>query len=127
MLDYYLCKIRPVVEYVCQVWHGRLTPAESTLPETIQRRALRIIYRDVDSYTALLIKVDLPKLSECRKKICYTLFKQIQEPHHKLHHLLPPERINSMSTRNANKCEPPKCRTDRHKSYIHVFYLYNLQ
>ncbi len=29
--------------------------------------ALRIIYRDEDSYTALLIKADLPKLSERRK------------------------------------------------------------
>ncbi len=53
MLDYYHCKIRPVVEYACQVWHGRLTPAESTLVETIQRTALRIIYRDEDSYTYL--------------------------------------------------------------------------
>ncbi len=67
MLDYYLCKIRPVVEYACQVWHGRLTLAESTLLETIQRRALRIIYRDEDSCTALLIKADLPKFSERRK------------------------------------------------------------
>ncbi len=65
---YKWCKIRPFVEYACQVWHGRLTLAESTYLETIQRRTLRIIYRDEVGYTALLIKADLPKLSERRKK-----------------------------------------------------------
>ncbi len=88
MLDYYMI---PVVEYACQVWHGKLTLAESTLLETIQRGALRIIYRDEDSYTAVLIKADLSKLSELRKKRCYTIFNQIQETHPKLHHLLRPE------------------------------------
>ncbi len=117
MLDYYLCKIRPIVEYASQVWHGRLTLAESTLLETIQRRALRIIYSNEDSYTALLIKADLAKLSEHRKQ-SYSLFNQIQEPHHKLHHLLPHEWINSMSTRNATKYEPPKCRTERNTLLI---------
>ncbi len=78
MLGSYLYKIRPVVEYACQMWNV-YDVAESTLLETIQRRALRIIYRYEDSYTALLIKAD-----------CYTLLNQIQE-HHKLHYLLPPE------------------------------------
>ncbi len=42
--------------------------AESTLLKIIQRRPLRIIYSNEDSYTALLIKADLPKLSEHRHK-----------------------------------------------------------
>ncbi len=69
MLDYYICKIRQVVEYGCQVWHGKLTLAESTLLKHIHWRALRIIYRDEDSYTALLINADLPKLSKRRKSV----------------------------------------------------------
>ncbi len=65
---------------------------------------IRIIYRDEDSYIALLPKAKSLNI----EKMCYSLFNQIQEPHHKLHHLLLPEWINSRSTRNAKKYEPPK-------------------
>ncbi len=47
------------------------TLAESTVLETMQRRALRMMYRDEDSYTALLIKADLHKLSEHKRKVLY--------------------------------------------------------
>ncbi len=99
-----------------------ITLAESTLLEIIQRRALRIIYRDEDSYSALLIKADLPKLSEHRKKVLYPF-----QPDSKSTSQTPPLATAWMNqfhvNRNAKKYEPPKCRTDRY-SELRMLFIY---
>ena len=45
---FYICAIRPILEYGAQVWHGGLTKAQSECIEKVQKRALRIIYPEMD-------------------------------------------------------------------------------
>ena len=40
---FYLTVIRPVLEYVCAIWHHGLTVAQSQKLESLQKRVLRII------------------------------------------------------------------------------------
>jgi len=41
--------VRPILEYACPVWHTGLTAAQSDALESIQKRAMRIIYADDNS------------------------------------------------------------------------------
>ena len=127
MLHYYVSKVRPVTEYACQVWHSRLTKGDSALLETIQRRALKIIYRDDQEYDNHLTRAGLLKLSQRRENMCHKLFTQMQHPSHKLHNLLPKPRKTSISTRNSKKYDLPTCRTNRYKNSFVPFCLFNFQ
>ncbi len=46
ILDVYCAKIRPIMEYACQVWHPGLTKEQSDSLETIQKRVLKTVYKD---------------------------------------------------------------------------------
>ena len=48
LLCFYGTVIRPVLEYACLVWHTSLTAAQTKALESLQRRALCIIYEDGD-------------------------------------------------------------------------------
>ena len=48
LLHFYTTVVRPVLEYACPVWHPGLTAAHSELLESVQKRAIRIIYPDAD-------------------------------------------------------------------------------
>ena len=41
---FYVSAIRPVLEYACPVWHTSLTKEQTKQLESVQKRALRIIY-----------------------------------------------------------------------------------
>ena len=47
--------VRPVLEYACPVWHSGLTAAHSELLESVQKRAIRIIYPDANYQTSLIV------------------------------------------------------------------------
>ena len=47
ILRIYLTMIRSVLDYACQVWHTSLSAAHSDKLESVQRRALHIIYQDL--------------------------------------------------------------------------------
>jgi len=44
LLCFYTTVIRPVLEYACPVWHSSLTAAQAKSLESIQRRAMRVIF-----------------------------------------------------------------------------------
>ena len=48
LLCFYGTVIRPVLEYACPVWHSSLGVAQTKALESLQRRAMRIIYEDDD-------------------------------------------------------------------------------
>ena len=48
LLHFYTTVVRPVLEYACPVWHSGLTVAQSNLLESVQKRAIRIVYPDAD-------------------------------------------------------------------------------
>ena len=102
LISIYLCKIRPVVEYACQVWHGSLGKELAYQLESVQRRALRIIMPDADYKLALEI-AKIPSLEDRRKDLCKKLFVEMQCKDHRLHHLLPPVKVNHSRQRSDFK------------------------
>ncbi len=108
--------VRSVVEYACAVWHVGLTNEQSQKLESIQRRALNIIYPDLP-YRAALQQSDLPRLDERRESLSMDFFKAMLATGHRLHHLLPPQRDTGHDLRK-NRRPPMKTRTNRFKNTL---------
>jgi len=65
--------IRPVLEYACPAWHSSLTAAQAKSLESIQRRAMRVIFQD-DDYTLLLILAGVDMLESRRDQLTERFF-----------------------------------------------------
>jgi len=81
LLHYYTAVIRPVLEYCSCVWHHNLTNELSVQIETIQKRAIRIIFectRDM-SYRSALYCAGLSSLHSRRKDQARGLFQSIMQ------------------------------------------------
>ena len=125
MISIYCTIIRPVVEYACQLWHGGLTGGQSDLIESIQKRAMRIIMPEANYELALQI-AELPTLEQRRRKLCRKLFTEMQNESHKLHHMLPPIKVDN-SVRAGKKYPLPKIKLERTKKSFVNWCLFNLQ
>ena len=73
----YCSLIRSILEYACQVWHCGLTKSQSDDIENVQRRCLRIIFRELSYKDALQI-TELDLLSIRREKSVIKLFNEIK-------------------------------------------------
>jgi len=73
LLCFYTTIIRPVLEYACPVWHSSLTTAQAKSLESIQRRAMRVIFQD-DNYTLLLILAGVDTLESRRDQLTKRFF-----------------------------------------------------
>jgi hypothetical protein len=114
-----MTKIRPNLEYAAAAWSTGLTRHLKDLIESVQKRALRIVYGE-KSYTINLANSGLETLEARRDTICRDLFKQIQAPGHPLHSLLPPKKQVHRTLRNQRLYNVPLIRTERcKKSYIY--------
>ena len=69
MVKVYTTLAQPLVEYASQVWHSNLTNEESAIIESIQDRALKMMYLSM-SYEEALQWCDIPTLSACREAVC---------------------------------------------------------
>ncbi len=69
LLKVLLSVIRPVLEYTCQVWHTNLTQYLSEGIETVEKRALRVIFPG-HSYDESLQVTSLPTLSQRSQQMC---------------------------------------------------------
>ena len=58
--------------------------------DNIQKRAMCIIFREI-SYSNAIATAILSTLADRREALCRSLFASMQQPNHKLHHLLPPQ------------------------------------
>ena len=101
LIKVYVTLIRPNLEYACQLWHGALTDHQCKLLESIQKRALEIIFPNL-SYDEALEIANINSLWRRRQTLCSNLFAAIKEPNHKLHKLLPPISENHYNTRNQS-------------------------
>ena len=90
LVDVYIQRIHPIIEYACPVWHTCLTKGQSDLLETIQKRALNIIKPNL-KYDEARDLFKLPLLSDRRTDLSKNFFKGMLKEDHKLHHLLGPE------------------------------------
>ena len=125
--DYvYLSVVRPVLEYACPVWHTNLQQYLSDNIETIQKRALRCIFRGA-SYAEILSNVGLQTLKDRRDCICKKYFNSMKSETHKLHHLLPDERHVNYEMRQSKLYPLPKTRTNRYRNSFIPWGLRNCQ
>ena len=107
----YTTCVRPILEFSGNVWHYSLAQYLSDEIESIQRRALRIIFPDL-KYEDALVTAGVVSLFLRRKTICEKLFVQMSvETYHKLHSLVPPRHKTGYSLRNDNCLSIPKHRT----------------
>ena len=88
MKSFYVAVIRPTLEYGAQVWNGGITKEQSNEIERIQKRALKTIYKEDDYDKALRIP-KIESLEKRRDRMCIELIKEMSNPNHKLHNLLP--------------------------------------
>ena len=126
LVGIYIATLRPLLEYACQVWHPGLTVKQCNTLESVQRRAMRIIFPNLDYIDALKVS-GLPTLKERRTLLCRTLFENMQNSEHRLNHLLPVARNNDYNLRRILKYELPKCSTNRYKNTFVPYCLYNFQ
>jgi len=113
LLCFYGTVIRPVLEYACPVWHTSLTAVQMKALESLQRRALCIIYEDGD-YMLSLIRAGFDTLEARREQLSKRFFRRSVLPETScLHYLLPSKRDVSVTSRlrHARTLELLKCRT----------------
>ena len=109
----YTTCVRQFLEFSCEVWHYSLAQYLSDEIESIQRRALRIIFPDL-KYEDALVTAGVMSLFLRRKTICEKLFVQMSdETSDKLHSVVPPRHKTGYSLRNDNCLSIPKHRTSR--------------
>ena len=84
----YTAIIRPTLEYACPVWSTGLGKTLIKNIESIQRRALKIIYPNL-SYADAMSTAKLCSLEDRRDQLCKRFFNKMKDNDNKLHHLLP--------------------------------------
>ena len=89
LLCFYGTVIRPVLEYACPVWHTSLTAAQTKALESLQHRALCIIY----DYMLSLTRAGFDTLEARREQLTERFFRRSVLPETScLHYLLPSKR-----------------------------------
>ena len=90
VLKVYVCSIRSVLEYAAQVWQDIPDAIES-----IQRRALRIVFPEL-SYQQALNQANLPTLANRREFLCKKLMADMMSESHPISFLLPQTKTRSI-------------------------------
>ena len=104
MKRFYVAVIRRTLEYGAQVWNGGITKDQSNEIERIQKRALKIIYKE-DDYDKVLRIAKIESLEKRRDRMCIELIKEMSKPNHKLHSFLPKKicEVRKKTTRLNNQ------------------------
>ena len=126
LLNVYKASIRPTMEYACPAWHTNINRAHSLMLESIQKRALKILFPDSDYITALKFS-KLPTLQDRREELCRTFFNGMMDPSHRLNKLLPALKSNKYNLRWEKQFQFPRCRTQRFKQSFVPYSLFNFQ
>jgi len=120
---------RAVNRLLLLLWlYSSLLLAQSRALESIQRRAMRIIYDDDDDYTLLLIFAGLDTLESRRAQLTERFFKRSVLPESScLHYLLPDRRDASVTgrLRHARTFEPLITRTVKYRNSFIPYSLSN--
>ena len=104
LLHFYTTVVRPVLEYACPVWHPGLTAAHSELLESVQKRAIRIIYPDANYRTSLIV-AGIDTLDERREVLTAKFFKRHVLASSSVLHSLLPDRRNNVTMILLAACE----------------------
>ena len=116
---FYITCIRPVVKYVCEVFHDSLPKYLSDELEKLQKRACRIILPE-HRYNDALEQLGYVTLAVRRQTLTAKLFKNIvDDPNNKLHDLLPPVEFSEICLRGRRLFQIPNFKTSRfEKNFI---------
>ena len=112
IVNMYISKIRSLLEYACEAWHPGLCDYLTSDIERIQKRAMYIIYPE-KTYDDALKDSNLKHLAQRRDEMCEQFFKKMQQPDHKLNHLVPESKIHRYNIRRKSEYESPKLMTIR--------------
>jgi len=126
LIYYYQTVVRPVTEYACVVWNSSITKGQIKQLESIQRRAVKIIFSNDSSKVAQALNT-LPSLAERRNQLTRQFFTGIMATSSCLHHLLPSKRDQNVTSklRNAKEYMLPFARTERYRKSTIVYALNN--
>ena len=105
---FYISVVRPILEYACPVWHTGLTAAQSDALESVQRRAMRIIYSDDNSgdYKIRIIIAGIDTLKDGREVLTERLFKRHVLPSSSLLHYLLQDRRDNNTVNSLRHLQP---------------------
>ena len=116
LLTFYKTCIRPITEYACPVFHNGLPTYLSDELERIQKRAMQIIFPNIN-YQDALKNSNLLSSYERREYLTNKLFEEIcSDPNHKLHYLVPKRNETDIGLRNRRMFNFPVCKTNRLKN-----------
>ena len=125
-ISFYKSVIVPQLEYACPAWATSITKEQSNDIERIQKRALKIVFPDLD-YSQALEKANLKTLSQRRLELCKKFFTELQKESNILHSILPKVKGSNYSLRSNLKYTLPKVKKNRFKSFFIPYCLYNFQ
>ena len=126
LLTVYKALIRSVTEYACQAWSTSITKEQCNLLEQIQQHAFKIILPKC-SYEDALQLLSETSLQARRENLCERLFRDIMQPTHKLHGLLPKQRDCHYALRKNTRFPLPRVHTNRFKNSHLYWCLFNSQ
>ena len=122
MLHFYIALIYPVLEYTVPVWHTDLTADLSDQLETVQKRALCIIFGG-SSFTHHSYESCYFTIICLQRSTGYSFFHKLLHPTSCLHRLLPPKRHNpQMAKLRTVAYDIPFARTNSLKT--HFFFMH---
>ena len=120
-LLFYIAFIRPVMEYAARVWHSGLTAELAESIDSIQKRALQIIFGGnsftISSYHLFCNSRAISSLYDKRDKLSLDFVHKILHPSSCLHYLLLNKRHNNQihKLRNHSLYPAPFARTQKFK------------
>jgi len=126
LLCFYTTVVRPVLEYACPVWHSSLTVAQSNVLESLQKRALRIIYGS-DNSTINMVWAGIDTLATRRELLSAKFFKRhVLDCNSSLNYLLPAKRDPNIleKLRDGKPYEHLKTRTGKFKKSFIPYTVY---
>ena len=126
LLKFYFSIIRSQLEYAAPVFATSLPTTLIERLESVQKRAMHIIYPELSYVEALNIS-NMDTLQQRRLKICRRFFKDMQKPDSILNHLLPKKRETRYRFRTQKQYEIPKCKTSRFKNTLIPYSMLNFQ
>ena len=86
----YTARIRPILAYAAPAWFTHLSRGAADKLEAVQRRCMKVILPDEESYAARLHTAGLPTLSEYLTAECKHYFSRVElDPLHRLYRLVP--------------------------------------
>ena len=127
---YYKTIVRPVLEYACPAWHSSITITQSNKLETIQKRALSIIFGSYvyDQYENFCSANEIFTLKERRETLSRSFFtKAVLNKAGTLNHLItkPENSQNLAKLRHNRQYNIPKARTARYEKSFIIHGLHN--